>query len=63
MNNDTSISWVLAVPTSLNLNHISNGEDVTDAYDEEIITCADGVEYHVFIQISQSRKTDRVFIP
>ena len=60
---ETKINWVLAVPTKFGLNHISNGEDVTDAYDEEIITCADGVEYHVFIQISQSRKTDRVFIP
>ena len=62
LNNDTSINWVLAVPTSLNLNHISNGEDVTDAYDVTTVTCADGVTYKVFTQIAQSKKTDRIFI-
>ena len=46
----------------LNLNHISNGEDITDAYDVTTVTCADGVEYKVFTQISQSKKTDRIFV-
>jgi hypothetical protein len=62
LNNNTSINWVLAVPTSLGLNHISNGEDVTDAYNVTTVTCADGVTYKVFTQISQSKKTDRIFI-
>ena len=60
----SKINWVLAVPTALGLNHISNGVlDVTSGYDESIITCADGVVYKVFTQISQSKKTDRTFIP
>ena len=56
------INWVLAIPTKFGLNHISNGEDVTDAYDVTTVTCADGVEYIVFKQISASRKTDRIFV-
>ena len=62
--NATAINWILAVPTSLGLNHISNGVlDVTTAYDESIVTCADGVEYKVFTQIATSKRTDRIFIP
>jgi len=52
------IAWYIAVPTALNLNHISNGEDITDAYDVTIVTCADGIEYKVFTQISTSKKLD-----
>lgn len=59
----TPINWVLAVPTKFGLNHISNGEfDVTSAYDVTKVTCADGVEYIVFKQISASKKTDRIFV-
>ena len=60
--NETKINWVLAIATKFGLNHISNGEDVTDAYDVTTVTCADGVEYKVFTQISQSKKTDRIFV-
>ena len=59
---ETKINWVLAIATKFGLNHISNGEDVTDAYDVTTVTCADGVEYKVFTQISQSKKTDRIFV-
>ena len=52
------IAWYIAVPTALGLNHISNGEDITDAYDATTVTCADGVEYKVFTQISASKKLD-----
>lgn len=44
------------------LNHISNGEDVTDAYDIKFVTTADGIKYKVYTQISPSKKTDRTFI-
>ena len=59
---ESKINWVLAIATKFGLNHISNGEDVTDAYDVTTVTCADGVEYKVFTQISQSKKTDRIFV-
>ena len=52
------IAWYIAVPTALNLNHISNGEDVTDGYDVTTVTCADGVEYKVFTQMAPSKKLD-----
>lgn len=56
------INWVLAVPTKFGLNAISNGEDVTDAYDISTVTCADGVQYMVFRQIAPSKKTNRIFV-
>lgn len=56
------INWVLAVPMKFGLNAISNGEDVTDAFDVSTVTTADGVEYMVFKQISASKKTDRIFV-
>ena len=62
LENETKINWVLAVPSALGLTRISNGEDVTDAYDVSKVTTADGVEYVVFRQISSSRKTDRIFV-
>ena len=37
------------------------GEDVTDAYSVSNVV-ANGVEYIVFVQLSQSKKTDRVFV-
>ena len=63
LNYGEKINWVLAIPTALGLNHISNGvDDVTSAYDVSTVTAADGVEYTVFRQISQSKKTDRAFV-
>ena len=56
------INWVLAVPTKFGLNAISNGEDITDAYDVSTVTTADGVEYTVFKQISATKKKDVVFV-
>ena len=57
--NEEKIAWIIAVPTALNLNHISNGVmDVTSGYEESVVTCADGVEYKVFTQISTSKRTD-----
>ena len=60
--NDTKINWVLAVPTSLGLNHLSNGWDgVTDFYDVSTVTCADGVEYKVFKQIEPTKRLNLIF--
>ena len=56
------INWVLAVPTKFGLNAISNGEDITDAYDVSTVTTADGIEYRVFRQISATKKTDIIFV-
>jgi len=60
--NSTKINWVLAVPTALNLNHLSNGDDVTDLYDVTTVTCADGVEYKVFTQARASKRIDVIFV-
>ena len=62
MTSEEKVNWVLAIPVSIGLNHISNGEDVTDAYDIKFVTNADGIEYKVYKQISPSKKTDRKFI-
>ena len=59
---EEKVNWVLAIPVSIGLNHISNGEDVTDAYDIKFVTTADGIKYKVYTQISPSKKTDRTFI-
>ena len=61
-NNNTKINWVLAVPTALNLTHLSNGDDITDLYDITIVTCADGVQYRVFTQIRASKRIDVTFV-
>ena len=62
MTSEEKVNWVLAIPVSIGLNHISNGEDVTDAYDIKFVTTADGIKYKVYTQISSSKKTDRTFI-
>ena len=62
MTSEEKVNWVLAIPVSIGLNHISNGEDVTDAYDIKFVTTADGIKYKVYTQISPSKKTDRTFI-
>jgi hypothetical protein len=59
---DVKINWVLAIPVSTGLTRISNGEDVTDAYDVSTVTTADGVEYMVYKQIAASKKTSRYFV-
>jgi hypothetical protein len=56
--NEEKIRWIVAVPTALGLNHISNGEDITDIYDVTTVTCADGIEYKVFTQVDKSKKMD-----
>ena len=58
LENNTKINWIIAVPTTLGLNHISNGEDITDVFDVIIVTCADGVEYKVFTQLAKTRQID-----
>ena len=62
LENNTKINWILAVPTKFNLNHISNGEDITDVFDVTIVTCADGIEYKVFTQLAKTRRIDYIFI-
>ena len=62
LNFGEKINWVLAIPTELGLTHVSNGEDVTDAYDVSTVTCADGVEYMVFRQIEPSKRTSIYFV-
>ena len=59
---EEKVNWVLAVPTALGLNHLSNGDDVTDLYDVTIVTCADGVEYKVFTQARASKRIDLIFV-
>jgi len=61
ISNDEKINWVLAVPVSLKLNHLSNGEDVTDLYNITTVTCADGVEYKVFKQTRATKRIDITF--
>ena len=61
--NPTRINWVLAIPTKLGLNNLSNGVDiVTDAYDVTTVTCADGVEYKVFRQVEDSKRIYLIFV-
>lgn len=60
--NPEKINWVLAIPTKFGLNHISNGEDVTDAYDVTTVICADGVEYIVFKQLRATKRIDVTFV-
>ncbi len=58
LSNSKAINWILAVPIDLGLNHISNGDDVTDAYNVSIITCADDVTYKIFRQMSSTKRTN-----
>lgn len=63
LSNETRINWVLAVPTSLGLNHISNGTlDVTTTFDVTTVTCADGVEYIVFRQAEDTKRINYIFV-
>jgi hypothetical protein len=59
---DTKINWIVAVPTALNLNHISNGEDITDMYNVANIVTSDGIEYKVFTQAESTKKLDITII-
>ncbi len=58
LENSTKIHWILAVPAKFGLNRISNGEDITDIYDVSTVTCADGVQYKVFRQLSETKRTN-----
>ena len=60
--NPEKINWVLAVPTALNLTHLSNGDDITDLYDITTVTCADGVQYRVFTQMRATKRIDVTFV-
>lgn len=62
LNNGEQINWVLAVPTTYGLTRISNGEDVTDAYDVSTVTAKDGIEYTVFKQKSATQRIDCSFV-
>ena len=62
LNNGEQINWVLAVPTTYGLTRISNGEDVTDAYDVSTVTTKDGIEYTVFKQKSATQRIDCSFV-
>ena len=62
LNKGEQINWVLAVPTTYGLTRISNGEDITDAYDVSTVTAKDGIEYTVFKQKSATQRTDCAFV-
>ncbi len=58
LSNAEPINWTLAVPVKFGLNHISNGEDITDVYNVSTEVFADGVEYKVFKQLTATKRTN-----